>query len=83
MTYGARTHRSGSIAQWMGGALVESHWERCAGIVFTGKLHKYTYRDRSKVLAVQTRKLLKYSHWAGLSRLPDLPSKPHLHHAQS
>jgi len=44
-----------------------------ACIKVTGKLHKYTYRDRGTVLAVEREKLLKYSHWSGLSRLPDLP----------
>jgi uncharacterized protein YndB with AHSA1/START domain len=61
------------IAQWMGGACVESKWELGADIAFTGKLHKYTYHDRGTVLAIEPEKLLKYSHWTGLSRLPDLP----------
>jgi uncharacterized protein YndB with AHSA1/START domain len=61
------------ITQWMGGACVESNWEPGAEITFTGKLNKYKYRDRGTVLAVEREKLLKYSHWAGLSRLPDLP----------
>jgi uncharacterized protein YndB with AHSA1/START domain len=61
------------IAEWMGGAHVESKWELGADITFTGKLHKYTYRDHGIVLAVEPEKLLKYSHWSGLSRLPDLP----------
>jgi len=61
------------VAQWMGGARVESKWEPDADITFTGTLHRYTHRDRGTVLAVEPRKLLKYSHGARLSRLPDLP----------
>jgi hypothetical protein len=57
----------------MGGARVESKWELGADITFTGKLHKYTYRDRGTVVAIEREKLLKYSHWASLSRLPDSP----------
>ena len=34
---------------------------------------KYAYRDRGTVLAVERERLLRYSHRAFLSRLPDLP----------
>ena len=34
---------------------------------------KKAYRDRGTVLAIEHDKLLKYSHWSGLSRLPDVP----------
>lgn len=61
------------IAQWMGGARVESKWELGGDITFTGKLHRKTYRDRGTVLAIEPAKLLKYSHWTKLSRLPDVP----------
>jgi hypothetical protein len=32
-----------------------------------------TYRERGTVLAIEREKLLKYSHWTELSRLPDAP----------
>lgn len=56
----------------MGGARVESKWEPGGDIAFTGKLRKKTYLDRGTVLAIEREKLLKYSHWTGLSRLPDV-----------
>jgi uncharacterized protein YndB with AHSA1/START domain len=61
------------IAQWMGGARVESKWDLGGDITFSGKLHKKAYRDRGTVLAIEREKFLKYSHWSGISRLPDLP----------
>ena len=60
------------IAQWMRGAHVQSDWQRGSDITFTGRLHNKPYRDRGTVLAVEREKLLKYSHWTGLSRLPDV-----------
>jgi uncharacterized protein YndB with AHSA1/START domain len=63
------------IAQWMGGARVEAKWEIGGNITFTGKMPGFdkTYRDRGTVLAIEREKLLKYSHWTELSRLPDAP----------
>jgi uncharacterized protein YndB with AHSA1/START domain len=64
---------SDQIAQWMSGARVESTWRPGAEIVFTGKLHEDAYRDRGTVLDSEPGRLLKYNHWAALSRRPDLP----------
>jgi uncharacterized protein YndB with AHSA1/START domain len=61
------------IARWMGGARVESQWEPGGDITFTGKLNRKAYRDRGTVLAIEREKLLKYSYWTGMSRLPDVP----------
>jgi uncharacterized protein YndB with AHSA1/START domain len=63
------------IAQWMGGTRVESKWEIDSDITFTGEMPNFnkTYRDRGTVLAIEREKLLKYSHWTELSRLPDAP----------
>src|SRR2546428_1392526 len=63
------------IAQWMGGARVESKWELGGEITTTAKWPnaKKTYRDRGAVLAIEREKLLKYSHWSEISRLPDAP----------
>jgi uncharacterized protein YndB with AHSA1/START domain len=61
------------IVRWMGGARVESTWELGGDITFTGKLHDMPYRDRGTVLAIEPERLLAYSHWTRLSRLPDVP----------
>ena len=70
--WGALTE-SDIIAQWMGGARVQSKWELGGDITFTGKLLKRTYRDRGTVLAIEREKLLKYNHSSGLSHLQDAP----------
>jgi uncharacterized protein YndB with AHSA1/START domain len=66
---------SEKIAQWMGGARVESKWGPGSDITFIGEMPNFnkTYHDRGTVLAIEREKLLKYSHWTELSRLPDEP----------
>jgi uncharacterized protein YndB with AHSA1/START domain len=63
------------IAQWMGGARVESKWDLGGDITFTGEMANFnkTYLDRGTLLAIDREKLLKYSHWTEFSRLPDAP----------
>jgi hypothetical protein len=38
------------IAQWMSGARLESNWERCAGIVVTGKLQSIRIETAARCL---------------------------------
>jgi uncharacterized protein YndB with AHSA1/START domain len=63
------------IIQWMGGASVASTWKIGSDIIFTGKMPNFnkTYRDRGTVRAMEREKLLQYSHWSEMSRLPDIP----------
>lgn len=63
------------IRQWMDGAHVESLWEPGSDITFTGTMPNFNkkYRDRGTVLAIVLEKVLQYSHWSEMTRLPDLP----------
>lgn len=62
------------IAKWMDGARVESMWEPGSRITFTGTMPNFNrkYRDRGTVLAVDVEKLLQYTHWSEMTRLPDI-----------
>ena len=63
------------ITKWMAGANVESIWELGSDITFSGTMPNFNkkYRDRGTVLAVEREKLLQYSHWSEMARIPDLP----------
>src|SRR5688572_7414475 len=63
------------ILQWMGGAHIESTWELGSDITFSGTMPNFNkkYRDRGTVLAVEREKILQYSHWSEMKRLPDVP----------
>jgi uncharacterized protein YndB with AHSA1/START domain len=63
------------IAQWMAGAHVQSKWAIGSDITFRGIMPNFNrkYEDHGTVLAVEPGKLLRYSHWSEMSRLPDTP----------
>jgi uncharacterized protein YndB with AHSA1/START domain len=63
------------IAQWMAGARVESKWEPGSDITFTGTMPNFNlkYSDRGTVIAAEPGKILQYSHWSQMTRLPDMP----------
>jgi uncharacterized protein YndB with AHSA1/START domain len=61
------------IKQWLNGTDVDSSWTIGSAITFSGTLHGVQYRDKGTILDFKDRKVLKYSHWSRLSRLPDAP----------
>ena len=63
------------IAKWMADAQVESKWKPGSDITFTGTMPNFNlkYRDRGTVITAEQGKILQYSHWSQMTRLPDTP----------
>lgn len=61
------------LARWMGGARLERTWELGRDLALTVALNHKTYEDRVTALALEPGRLLTYSHWTRISRLPDRP----------
>lgn len=59
--------------QYFLGADVRSDWTEGSAITFTGAFNGNAYREKGTILQCQPGKLLQYSHWSDLERLPDLP----------
>lgn len=55
------------------GADIHSDWKEGSAITFTGKFNGNRYREKGTILQCQPGRLLQYSHWSDLERLPDLP----------
>lgn len=62
-----------TLARWMGGARLDRTWELGRDLALTVDLNHKTYEDRVKALALEPGRLLSYSHWTRISRLPDRP----------
>lgn len=59
--------------QYFFGADVRSDWTEGSAITFTGTFNGNAYHEKGTILQCQPGKLLQYSHWSDLERLPDLP----------
>lgn len=55
------------------GAEVHSDWKEGSPITFTGEFSGNSYLEKGTILQCQPERLLQYSHWSDLERLPDLP----------
>ena len=55
------------------GADVRSDWKEGSPISFTGEFNGNLYHEKGTILQCQPGKLLQYSHWSDLERLPDVP----------
>lgn len=55
------------------GADARSDWKAGSPITFTGEFNGTRYHEKGTILQCQPERLLQYSHWSDLERLPDLP----------
>lgn len=55
------------------GANLRSDWKEGSPITLTGEFNGNAYREKGTILQYRPEKLLQYSHWSDLEKLPDLP----------
>ncbi len=55
------------------GADVRSEWKEGSPITFTGEFNGNAYHEKGTILQCQPERLLQYSHWSDLERVPDRP----------
>jgi len=65
------------IRQYMFGAAVVSDFQEGSPITWTGEWQGKPYQDKGRILKVEPRRELQYSHFSPLSGLPDTPENHH------
>jgi uncharacterized protein YndB with AHSA1/START domain len=66
-----------TIKQYMFGTTVVSDWQQGSSITWKGEWKGKPYEDMGKILRIEPRRLLQYSHYSALSGLPDTPENHH------
>jgi uncharacterized protein YndB with AHSA1/START domain len=64
------------IKQYMFGTTVASDWKQGGIITWKGEWKGKPYEDRGKILKIEPRRLLQYTHYSPLSG-PDIPENHH------
>jgi len=68
----------GTLKKFFFGADVETDWKVGSPIRMKGKFKGKTYEDKGKVLAVEPRQRLSFSHWSAMSGQADAPENYHI-----
>lgn len=58
---------------WLGGFAFESSWRVGEALALAGVLSGRAYRETGTLLALEEGRLLSYSHWSALWRVPHTP----------
>ena len=66
-----------TIKQYMFGTTVVSDWREGSPITWKGEWKGKPYEDKGRILKIEPRALLRYSHYSPLSGLPDTPENHH------
>jgi len=65
------------IKRYMFGATVVSDWQVGSPIVWKGEWKGKPFEDKGRILEIQPKKRLRYSHFSPLSGAPDRPENYH------
>jgi uncharacterized protein YndB with AHSA1/START domain len=63
----------GAAKQYFFGADVRSDWTVGGPITFMGEFNGNAYHEKGVILRCEPERLLEYTHWSDLERLPDRP----------
>ena len=66
-----------AIEKYMFGARVITDWKEGSPIRWKGKWKGTEYEDKGEVLEIEPSRVLRYSHFSPLSKLPDEPESYH------
>lgn len=67
-----------TIKKYMFGATVVSDWKEGGKIVWKGEWEGKSYEDKGKILILEPKKKLQYSHFSPLTGLDDIPENYHI-----
>ncbi|HEU4860902.1 MAG TPA: SRPBCC domain-containing protein [Chitinophagaceae bacterium] len=67
-----------TIKKYMFGATVVSDWKKGSKIVWKGEWEGRSYEDKGKILNLEPKKKLQYSHFSPLTGLDDIPENYHI-----
>jgi uncharacterized protein YndB with AHSA1/START domain len=65
------------VKQYLHGTEMSTDWKEGSPIVWRGEWKGRSYEDKGTVLAVQTEKLLRYTHWSPMGGSEDTPENYH------
>ena len=66
------------IKQYMFGTTVTSDWKEGSKIFWEGEWEGKHYEDKGKILNIQPKKQLQYSHFSPMTGLDDIPENYHI-----
>jgi uncharacterized protein YndB with AHSA1/START domain len=66
-----------TIKKYMFGTQVVSDWKEGSPIVWKGEWKGKPYEDKGRILKLQPKKLLEYTHYSPLAGEPDVPESYH------
>lgn len=67
-----------AIKKYMFGATVISDWKEGGKIAWQGEWEGKSYEDKGKILRLEPKKKLQYSHFSPLTGLDDIPENYHI-----